>query len=663
MYFTYNNTIAITKAAWKQAGLTEDMLKKDSQRGDLTILKRSTRDNTLIDVKSIKRPDRIAALEETFGKVEPVKAHANAITQDPDLAEKFRRYTYIAADGKEETLPDDTREIYANNASIIEAMHRSWNRAVAAMSTNGKRPRKGEFYAKCVRTAAELKRTGMPNTLDKDVRTFEATYKEYIAAKDNGWETLIHKNYGNRATEKLTEEAKFWIIARFATPIDRLTINQLLDAYNNEAAKRGDWKPVKSEATIKRFLNRPEVRPLWEGMRYGELVAKETYTRQHRTLLPTRRDALWYGDGTKLNFYYLDDSGKMSTASVYEVMDVYSEVFLGYHVSATEDFEAQYLSFRMALQRSGQHPFEIRFDNQGGHKKLQAGEFFKKLAHLSIRTAPYNGRSKTIESAFGRFQSQVMHRLWFFTGQNVTSKKQESKPNMEFILANKENLPTLAEAIQKYQECRNAWNSARHPKGETSRIEMYHNSVNPDAKRLDLLSLIEIFGITSPKPITYYSNGIQMELKGVTHAWEVLNADGQPDYNFLQNNVKRKFHIKYDPYDMEVVALYTEAPGGGYRFETLAQKYLFVHRAIQDQDEFDTKFIRHVEHKNKELRIDMQERTEAILEQHGMHPAQHGLNMPKIKGVSAKAKKAKVKTDIGDYTKAVSNMVYTEDMY
>jgi hypothetical protein len=665
MYFEYNDTIAITKSSWKAAGLTDDMLWKDSGNKDLRILHRGIKGNTIIDVKSIKRPDRLAVIEAAFGKIKQEIAAANTITQDAELAEKYRTYTYTAADGKEETLPDKTREIYANNASILEAMHRSWTHQVIAQAANGKKPKRGEFYQRVAKIARELNANKMPNSLDKDERTVERIYKKYFDAKEDGWLTLIHPNYGNRASEKLCEEAKYWLIARWATPINKLTLQQLTNEYNKEVEKHEDWKKVKTHKPIETFLYRPEIRPIWEGMRHGELSAKEKYTRQHRTLLPTMRDSLWYGDGTKLNFYYLDDNGKMTTANVYEVIDAYSECFLGFHVSASEDFEAQYFAFRMALQFSGYKPYEIRFDNQGGHKKLQSGEFFKKLSHLAINTAPYNGRSKTIESAFGRFQAQVMHKLWFFTGQNITAKKEESRPNMEFILANKENLPTLQEAIKQYKECRHEWNADKHFKTGIPRIVMYQSSNNPEAKKLDLLDMIEVFGIMNTRGCTYKSNGIQMELKGVTHAWEVLTADGQPDFEFLKANVDRKFYIKYDPYDMDFVALYTATPSNGYRFETFAQKYLNIHRNIQEQDEFDSKFIRHTEIANKMLRVELQEQVEKIMEEHGMHPSQHGLNMPNIKGISAKSKnkKPKVKTDIGDYTKAVANMGYTEDMY
>ena len=63
------------------------------------------------------------------------------------------------------------------------------------------------------------------------------------------------------------------------------------------------------------------------------MKAHQRYDRKHRTILPSRRDSLWYGDGTKLNLYYRDENGNKCTTSVYEVVDAYSEVLLGYYIS------------------------------------------------------------------------------------------------------------------------------------------------------------------------------------------------------------------------------------------------------------------------------------------------------------------------------------------
>ncbi len=101
------------------------------------------------------------------------------------------------------------------------------------------------------------------------------------------------------------------------------------------------WKPLKDQAAISNYLQQTE--QLWSAHRYGELKSKEKFA-----LPPLLQSCLacvivlWYSDGTKLNYYYLGEAGKIQTCQVYEVMDAYSEVLLGYHISKTEDFEAQF---------------------------------------------------------------------------------------------------------------------------------------------------------------------------------------------------------------------------------------------------------------------------------------------------------------------------------
>ena len=86
----------------------------------------------------------------------------------------------------------------------------------------------------------------------------------------------------------------------------------------------------------------------------------------------------------------------------------------------------------------------------------------------------------------------------------------------------------------------------------------------------------------------------------------------------------------------------------------MAQKYIEIHRAKQEQTEFDHQFIKASEHANKKMRLEMVDEIEGIMERYGMHPAQHGLNMPKPKGVNLK------KEDVGMKTKRLSNMVIAD---
>ena len=126
----------------------------------------------------------------------------------------------------------------------------------------------------------------------------------------------------------------------------------------------------------------------------------------------------------------------------------------------------------MALETWKVKPYEIVTDNQGGHKKPEAQAFFKKICHLHKTTMPHNGQSKTIESAFGRFQQQVMHKLYNYTGQNVTATKESSHVNIDLIMKNISQLPTLEEMKEQYLKCRHEWNSMPHPTSETGMTRM-----------------------------------------------------------------------------------------------------------------------------------------------------------------------------------------------
>ncbi len=50
---------------------------------------------------------------------------------------------------------------------------------------------------------------------------------------------------------------------------------------------------------------------------------------------------------------------RVKTLQVYEVIDAYSEVFLGYSVCETENPRAQYAAYRMALITAGHRPYEV----------------------------------------------------------------------------------------------------------------------------------------------------------------------------------------------------------------------------------------------------------------------------------------------------------------
>ncbi len=567
-------------------------------------------------------------------------------------------------------LTIEVQREYTVNCSVLKTLQQILNKRKALRKSLGGDTQK---LWETIISVTERFRANPGHTLPPSTARLQDALRKY---RNTGYESVISGKYGNKNTVKIDDEAGELLIALKRSRVPVYTNAQILEEFNRRAPELG-LKTLKSLQAINLFFKRSDVMPLWYDAVHGELAAKLKFTRKNKTKLPQLRDALWYSDGTKINLYYKayekDRKGHtrmvVKTTSVYEVMDSYSERLLGYYISDTENYEAQYNAFRMAIQRSECKPYEVVNDNQGGHKKLEASDFFKRIARVSRRTAPYNGASKTIESVFGRFQKQVLHKNWFFTGQNITTVTLESRPNIEFIEANKENLPTLDQLKVIYAECRKEWNNMKHPATGISRIEMYNTSVNPETEKVSMLDMIDMFWLTTNKASTYTSSGIQIVINSRKYVYEILDQFGKPDLKFVHEKsiMYKKFFIMYDPEDMTLVRLY-EKTSTGLRYVASAQPYVEMHRAIQEQQPGEVSLYRELDADSKQLRVIRREKANEIEDRQGVNPEFFGLNRPKMKGLSKKDHrttpvKNKESMDeeminLGSYEKAQSNMDY-----
>lgn len=567
-------------------------------------------------------------------------------------AEEFYR-NYTLEDGT--ALPEPNQIEYTHSAMILNTCHHIVTNLVTARKFGGKT----KAWKRMAEAISNLPEHTYKHKLPRNERRLKQRYNEF---QKNGFEALIHGNFLNTSAQKLSEEATRWVLSRWCNQVNRCANLMQLHAEYNEYADANGWAHVKSEKTFYNYLYSEEIQPLWYGHRYGELAAKEKFDYQFKTKMPRFRDSLWYSDGTKLNYYYKDENGKTQTCQVYEVMDAFSEVFLGYFISKTEDFQAQYSAFKMAVQIAGFRPYQVSFDNQGGHKRLEAGNFLSKISRIQTATQPYNAKSKTIESAFGRFQSQYLKRDWFFTGQNITAKKKESAANMEFILANADSLPTLDEIKATYAQRRKEWNEAPHHKTGIPRIEMYMQSKNPDTKEVNIWDMVDLFWITRNKTIKADAQGISFTEKKVEYSYMVYTQDGMPDLNWLSKSVGKSFIVKFDPEDMTMIHLYEDTPLGA-RFVTEATTKVEVERAIQLQDDWEASHIKTVINQVKNVRIERRDKTEEILSQFGMTAEQQGLKRPTLKGIerNKRGRKKSNGEDIGQYQKKLSNQDWSDD--
>lgn len=552
-----------------------------------------------------------------------------SIKIDAKAREYYEAYTYMDKDGQERHLTEKMIEEYTINASVLGELEKMAARRQAIRSSLNA-PMSGAWDL--ILDSAERMRESYGHTLPGTLARLKTRLKAW---KAEGYQSVVSGKLGNSSALKITGDFLKLIVALKRSKVPVYTDAQLFEKANEIAEERG-WKPIRSLSGMKKWLNSPSVEPLWYDAVYGEQAARQRYGRKHKTALPTRRDTLWYGDGTKLNLYYRDEQGKVRTTQVYEVIDAMSEVLLGYCISDTEDYEAQYHAYRMAIQKSGHKPYEIVYDNQGGHKKLDSDGFIGKICRVHRPTQPYNGESKTIESVFGRFQAQVLHKDWRFTGQNVTAKKASSRPNVEFIEANKDSLYTLEELKDAYAAARKEWNEGVHPATGERRIDMYEKSVNEETQEVTLHDMVDMFWVFTKRMATFTDQGLQVTIKGEKRQYEVCSSPGVPDHEWRRKHTYERFIVAYDPYDFASIRLYTKGTDGLLRFERTAEPYILIHRALQDQQGTDdAKFIRQEQEANLQDRIERTVAGRTIAAEHGTDAEQQGLHSPKLKGTTA----------------------------
>lgn len=632
----YNKILCVTFAeltGGRDPVMKANTLKCNVQRSNIACARRGGGEGTQALYVWSSIPEKYRRrFVATYG--DPEEKMREAMTKasikiDAKAREYYEAYTYMDKDGQERHLTEKMIEEYTINASVLGELEKMATRRQAIRSSLNA-PMSGAWDL--ILDSSERMRESYGHTLPGTLARLKTRLKAW---KSDGYQSVVSGKLGTSSALKITGDFLKLIVALKRSKVPVYTDAQLFEKANEIAEERG-WKPIRSLSGMKKWLNSPSVEPLWYDAVYGEQAARQRYGRKHKTALPTRRDTLWYGDGTKLNLYYRDEQGKVRTTQVYEVIDAMSEVLLGYCISDTEDYEAQYHAYRMAIQKSGHKPYEIVYDNQGGHKKLDSDGFIGKICRVHRPTQPYNGESKTIESVFGRFQAQVLHKDWRFTGQNVTAKKASSRPNVEFIEANKDSLYTLEELKDAYAAARKEWNEGRHPATGERRIDMYEKSVNEETQEVTLHDMVDMFWVFTKRMATFTDQGLQVTIKGEKRQYEVCSSPGVPDHEWRRKHTYERFIVAYDPYDFASIRLYTKGTDGSLRFERTAEPYILIHRALQDQQGTDdAKFIRQEQEANLQDRIERTVEGRTIAAEHGMDAEQQGLHSPKLKGTTA----------------------------
>ena len=210
MYLRIGGTTGLTVNDWILAGLTYPQFKRDTLNGDLSVVRRGLNGNTIIDVRSIRRPERIAAIEAKFGPIEQSE-QAALYQAKPDTEARVFYTSYRKADG----TPLEARliEQYTNRASLLEALKRGLEAQRAERARVGKKVKMGEWYGEAM-AWYNGQREQYPCAEISNARSFERVFKAYC---NEGYSSIVSKAIGNDNSRKVSVKAENLIVALWRT--------------------------------------------------------------------------------------------------------------------------------------------------------------------------------------------------------------------------------------------------------------------------------------------------------------------------------------------------------------------------------------------------------------------------------------------------------------
>lgn len=210
MYLRIDGTTCLTVNDWILAGLTYRQFKFDTRNGDLSVVRRGLNGNTVFDVRSIRRPERIAAIEAKFG---PIEQSEQAALYQAKLDTEARVFytSYRKADG----TPLEARliEQYTNRASLLEALKRGLETQRAERARVGKKVKMGEWYQEAM-AWYNGQRGQYPCAEISNARSFERVFKAYC---NEGYISIVSKAIGNDNSRKVSVKAENLIVALWRT--------------------------------------------------------------------------------------------------------------------------------------------------------------------------------------------------------------------------------------------------------------------------------------------------------------------------------------------------------------------------------------------------------------------------------------------------------------
>ncbi len=382
-----------------------------------------------------------------------------------------------------------------------------------------------------------------------------------------GLASLVSKHIGNNHAT-VDSETRAWreefLAFQYGQPI-KPTIAQVARLYNEQAANR-QLKPL-CEERCRQILQRPRVKLLWLENRHGRQAARSLTESHVRTRRASRPDAMWGIDGTTVQLYSAD--GRFLKKEWYMVLvtDAHSRAIIGVALDRTEVAQVVLSAIYSAVKFGGFAPDFVQYDGGAANRGREVQEALGRIESHGIQGQPYNGKGRHTESMIGEFEQRVLRHLDNFVGGNITGRSLQSRANPDHLAWQlKEGKLPSPEAVQ--QQLRKAvavYNNTAGPDGRTPR-EKYLGSIEGRRQLAEQVEADLFWTLRTGKDghgYRYAERGIVMELRGQRYYFEVESAPGIQDRVWYEDNLDRRFYLKYNPLELDptCVHLYDIASG------------------------------------------------------------------------------------------------------
>jgi hypothetical protein len=418
----------------------------------------------------------------------------------------------------------------------------------------------------------------------------QGNYQQEQQLKQAALESLISSKFGKTNNCKRSD----WHInqlvklARFGNQPKSVTLCNNLNA---EAKKRG-MKEISYE-TLRLWMTDPSVHNKLRLAYEGHMKWMNNRMFVINTEGASGPDVLWFADGETVELYWYD--GKALRRENYVViMDDYSRKIIGW-ARGTESHDTTYRAVKHAIEHRGTVAWQFKTDKGPGFKGTTIEDFFDTVFAGGYGHTPATtglARAKAIEPMFARFREQVL-AVEFVNHSfgNITSAGPQANP--DFIKEHLHEFPTNVHQLDnQWMQAVELWNNRAHQEGRhagKSPNELYDVEYD-ERKYVSELWMTEKFWLSKPKPSTYEPQGLKITwakqdylyLAPVPVRTNTSEDDLRKVAQFLNENAGRRFDVKFDPDNLDRVALYFNGAFVCYAYNKIKTKRALFDTTSED---------------------------------------------------------------------------------